>query len=104
MTYPQLSLYIDGEFIQGGGRRDFDSAYFAWVAYEADTAGHEAMLEAVKGEGRVIRFLDVRTTPEAAKHAAEMHEIYAKMGEEHLREAEDVSDTELDAALKEAGV
>lgn len=24
MTYPQLSLYIDGEFIQGGGRREQD--------------------------------------------------------------------------------
>ena len=24
MTYPTLSLYIDGEFIQGGGRREQD--------------------------------------------------------------------------------
>src|SRR5690348_11260301 len=23
------------------GRRDFDSSYFCWVAYEADGAGHE---------------------------------------------------------------
>ena len=24
MTYPQLSLYIDGQFIQGGGRKEAD--------------------------------------------------------------------------------
>ena len=24
MTYPQLSLYIDGEFIHGGGRKEQD--------------------------------------------------------------------------------
>lgn len=85
------------------GRRDFDSAYFAWVAYETENAGHDAVLETMKAENRVIRFLDVRTTKEAAKHAAEMHEIYARMPEQN--QAEDgVSDVELDAALKEAGV
>ncbi|KND46825.1 MAG: hypothetical protein AB199_00090 [Parcubacteria bacterium C7867-004] len=85
------------------GRRDFDSAYFAWVAYETDNAGHEAVLAAVKAENRVIRFLDVRTTKDAAKHAAEMHEIYARMPENPSIDPE-VSDVELDAALKEAGV
>lgn len=87
-----------------GGRRDFDSAYFAWVAYEADSAAHEALLEAIKGEIRVIRFLDLRTDADAAKHAAEMHEIYARMGESSSTEGVDPSDDALDAALKEAGV
>jgi len=89
--------------VQGGGRRDFDSAYFAWFAYEADLAEHEAILESIKEEARVIRFIDLRTDVDSAKHAAEMHEIYAKMGETKSVEVE-VNDTELDAALKEAGV
>jgi ribosomal protein S6 len=90
--------------VQGGGRRDFDSAYFAWFAYEADVAGHEAVLEAVQGEGRVIRFIDLRTERDAATHAAEMHEMYAKLAQERpAPEEPEVSDTELDAALKEAG-
>lgn len=95
--------YTISQKVQGGGRRDFDTAYFAWFAYEADSVEHEAVVEAAKAEGRIIRFIDLRTDAETAKHAAEMHEIYAKMGEVQQTEGE-VSDTELDAALKEAGV
>jgi ribosomal protein S6 len=95
--------YTISQKVQGGGRRDFDSAYFAWFAYEADLAGHEAVLEAAKAESRLLRYIDLRTEKDAAIHAAEMHEIYAKMGETNQAEAE-VNDTELDAALKEAGV
>jgi ribosomal protein S6 len=95
--------YTISQKVQGGGRRDFDSAYFAWFAYEAAAPEHEAILEAAKAEGRVIRFIDLRTDADSAKHAAEMHEIYAKMGEGQPAEGE-VNDTELDAALKEAGV
>lgn len=85
------------------GRRDFDSAYFCWVAYEANGAGHDAVLEVVKAENRIIRFLDLRTTKDAAKHAAEMHEFYANMPESPL-EAGEAADAQLDAVLKEVGV
>lgn len=86
-------------------RRDFDSAYFAWIAYEADTKGHDAVLETAKAEIRIIRFIDIRTDRAAAEHAAEMHEIYAKAALQQGTESvvEDVVDAELDAALKEAG-
>ncbi|MES2668412.1 MAG: hypothetical protein V4644_01825 [Patescibacteria group bacterium] len=94
--------YTISRKVQGGGRRDFDTAYFAWFAYEADLAEHEAINAAAQAESRIIRFLDLRTDAESAKHAAEMHEIYAKMGEGKPEDAEP-SDTELDAALKEAG-
>lgn len=89
--------------VQGGGRRDFDSAYFAWFAYEADAEGHAALLDAVQAEGRVIRFIDLRTDKDAATHAAEMHEMYAKLNTQREQEEADVSDDALDAALKEAG-
>ena len=95
--------YTISQKVQGGGRRDFDTAYFAWFAYEADIAEHEAIVEAAKAEARLIRYIDLRTDAETAKHAAEMHEIYAKMGEGQQAEGE-ASDAELDAALKEAGV
>lgn len=83
-------------------RRDFDSSFFAWFAYEVDGAGHEAVIEAAKAEDRIFRFIDVRTTKDAAKHAAEMHEIMLRAANDK-REAieEEVSETELDAALKE---
>lgn len=87
-----------------GGRRDFTSAFFAWIAYEANGQGHDSVLEAVKGEERIIRFLDLRTTKDAAKHSAEMAELYAKMpSDEEAAAEDDVSDVELDAALKDAG-
>ena len=88
------------------GRRDFNSAYFAWVAYEADGRGHDEMLELAKGHKALVRFLDVKTDKEAAKHAAEMHEIYAKLGEkeEGQTQEEEVSDVELEAALKDAEI
>lgn len=81
------------------GRHDFDAAYFSWVAYEGSGACHEAALEAVKAEKRVIRFLDIRTTKDEAKHAAEMREMRHKMPE---ADAAPVSDSELDAALETA--
>jgi len=86
------------------GRRDFDSAYFCWVAYEVDGAGHDSIIETIKADTRIIRFLDLRTTKEAAKHSAEMHEFYANLPETPLEAGGDVSEAQLDAALKEAGV
>src|SRR5690606_34030945 len=89
--------------VQGGGRRDFDTAYFAWFVYEADGAEHDAVVAAAKAESRLIRFLDLKTDAETARHAAEMHELYARMGESRSVDS-DSKDALLDAALKEAGI
>jgi ribosomal protein S6 len=83
-------------------RRDFDSSFFSWFAYEVDGAGHDAVVEAAKAENRIFRFIDLRTTKEAAQHSAEMHEIMLKAAQDKRDMVEEeVSDTELDAALKE---
>jgi len=88
------------------GRRDFNSAFFAWVAYECEGAGHDDMLTFAKEHKALVRFIDVRTDKEAATHAAEMHEIYAKLGEKEEGQTpeEEVSDVELEAALKDAEI
>lgn len=87
------------------GRRDFDSAFFSWIAYETDGQGHDAVTAAARAESRIIRFLDIRTTKEEAKHSAEMQAVYASAAEGAASEEEEtVSEVELDAALKEAGV
>lgn len=83
-----------------GGRRDFDASFFAWIAYEADGAGHEKVADAAGAENRVFRFLDIRTTKEEARHSAEMQELLARTPESADSEA-GVSDAELDEALKE---
>lgn len=84
------------------GRRDFNTSFFGWVVYEVNGAGHNAITTAMQSDLRVIRFLDLRTTKEAAKHSAEMHEFYRKAPEAAVEE--DAADAELDAALKEVGV
>ena len=86
------------------GRRDFDSAFFCWIAYETDGAGHEGIAEFTRSQSTIISSLDIRTTREAAKHSAEMHELFARAALEEPTSEDEVSEVELDAALKEAGV
>ena len=85
------------------GRRDFDSSFFAWIAYEADGAGHEAVGAVAKETASIFRFIDVRTDKEAAKHFSEMQELLAKVPASEVVE-EEVLDTDLDAALKQVEV
>ena len=82
------------------GRRDFDSSYFSWVAYETDGAGHEAVAALAREEKAIFRFLDIRTDKESALHFSEMQELLAKAPQPEGEEGE-VSDTEIDQALKE---
>jgi ribosomal protein S6 len=91
--------------MEHGGRRDFAASHFAWVAYETDGQGHEKVAEAARAESRVFRFIDIRTSKEGAKHSAE---LYAAMQEGAEKggapDGEEVSDAELDQALKEVEV
>ncbi len=98
----QLAYTISRQ--EPSGRRDFDSAFFAWIAYESDAARHAEGIEALKREARVIRFLDVVTTKEAARHSAEAAELKAKAPEKKEGDEGAVSDAALDAALEHAGV
>lgn len=82
-----------------GGCRDFNASNFSWIAYEADGAGHEAVTALAEGTPSIFRFLDVRTEKDAAKHFSEMQELLAKVPEPETTE-EEVSETELDNALK----
>lgn len=64
------------------GRRDFDSAYFCWIAYEADGPAHQEIGTMARENTRIVRYIDLKTTKEEAKHAAEMHEIFASAPQE----------------------
>jgi len=81
------------------GRRDFDSAYFSWIAYETTPENHNEVIGAVKINTRVIRFIDIVTTKDAARHAAEMYELSLKAPERE-ENAEETAGAELDAALE----
>lgn len=81
------------------GRRDFDSAYFAWIAYETDAAKHEEALGSIKANNKVVRYLDILTDKETARHAAEMRELLTQAPPVENEAAS--ADAELDAALAE---
>lgn len=81
------------------GRRDFDSAYFAWLAYETPAPEHAEILAAASANKHIIRFIDLLTEKDAARHAVEMREISVKMPE-RTEDPEAVLGAELDVALE----
>ena len=84
------------------GRRDFNSGFFCWISYETDAAGHEKVATMARENTRIIRFLDIRSTVEEAKHAADMQEIFAQMASEAGEmEEEEPARTEAEAAPAE---
>lgn len=87
-----------------GGRRDFDSAYFAWIAYEASADSHEEVLAAARGNTKIVRFIDLVTSKEAA-HAAAERALLAQKTDVALDEPETgeaAEEATLDAALEKA--
>lgn len=99
----QLAYTISRQ--ETGGRRDFNSAFFCWIAYETAQDTHDEILAAAKADTRIIRFIDLVTTKEQARHSAELREIMMKAAaEEQEVDEEMASDTELDAALDAAVV
>lgn len=85
------------------GRRDFDSAFFAWIAYETSAAQHAEVLEAIKANKYIVRFIDLVTTKDAARHAFELRELALKAPEQDGA-GEEAADAELDAAIEGAAV
>jgi ribosomal protein S6 len=83
------------------GRRDFDTAYFCWIAYETDSAAHEELLTFVQGITSIIRFIDIRTDRETAHHAAEMHELFIRNAAEAAAGFEEEVDGGSDAEAAE---
>ncbi|MHB1769525.1 MAG: 30S ribosomal protein S6 [Minisyncoccota bacterium] len=97
----QLAYTISRQ--ETAGRRDFDSAYFSWIVYETPAEAHAEVLAAAAADKRIIRFIDVLTTKDAARHAVEMHELSQKVPE-HVSDPEGAADAELDAALESVAV
>lgn len=85
------------------GRRDFDSAHFSWIVYETTAPAHAEVLVAVNADKRVIRFIDVLTTKDAARHAVEIREVILK-APERAKEPEEAINAELDVALEHVAV
>lgn len=85
------------------GHRDFDSAYFSWIAYEATPSNHAEILTSADVDKRIIRFIDLLTTKDAARHSVEMHELAMKTPERE-EHTENALGTELDAAIEHAAV
>lgn len=95
----QLAYTISRQEV--AGRRDFDSAYFAWIVYEMIAADHNAVIASANANKSLVRFIDLLTTKDEARHSLEVHELLAKLPETET-DGEEVLNTELDAALESA--
>ena len=95
----QLAYTISRQDV--ANRRDFNSAYFGWIVYETTAAQHAEVITAAGANKSIIRFIDLITTKDEARHALEVHELSAKTPEpEHSSDDDEVSAVELDAALE----
>lgn len=97
----QLAYTISRQEV--AGRRDFDSAYFSWIVYETSAENHAEVLQAVNADKRIIRFIDLCTTKDAARHSVELRELSMKTPEK-TQDPEAVLGAELDAALESATI
>ncbi len=97
----QLAYTISRQ--EASGRRDFDSAYFCWIVYEAPTSSHAKILTQASEDTRIIRFIDLLTTKDAARHAVEMREIFLKTPK-RLEDPEVTASAELDAVLEKVAL
>lgn len=70
------------------GRRDFNSAFFCWIAYEADGAAHEQIASMARQNLQIVRFLDIRSSADEAKHSADMQEMFVQMANEPMEQEE----------------
>jgi len=93
----QLAYTISRQ--ETSGRRDFGSAYFAWIVYEAVASDHAEIITMASANKRIIRFIDLLTTKDSARHSAEMRELSMKT-QERADDAEEAAGAELDAALE----
>ncbi len=85
------------------GRRDFNSAFFSWIVYEALADGHAEIITAASANKHIIRFIDLLTTKDAARHSVEMRELSAK-ATEPAEDSETTPNAELDTALERVEV
>lgn len=85
------------------GRRDFDSAYFSWIVYEISAENHADVVKMAGAEKRIIRFIDLVTTKDAARHSVEIRELSMK-APEPTEDPEAVLGAELDVALESSTI
>jgi len=97
----QLAYTISRQ--ETSGRRDFDSAYFSWIVYEATPLDHAEILTSADVDKRIVRFIDLLTTKDAARHSVEMHELSMKTPE-RVEDTEAALGSELDTALENVAV
>jgi ribosomal protein S6 len=97
----QLAYTISRQEV--AGRRDFNSAYFSWIVYEMVAIDHTDVIASMQGNKSIVRFIDLITTKDEARHSLEVHELLAKVPAPEV-DGEEVMNTELDAALENVAV
>ena len=97
----QLAYTISRQ--ETAGRRDFNAAYFCWIVYETSASNHAEIIKTASADTRIIRFIDLLTTKDAARHSVEVREFSMK-APERAKESEATLGAELDVALEHAAL
>ncbi len=97
----QLAYTISRQEVSG--RRDFDSAYFSWIVYEVSAEDHAEIVKTASTDKRIVRFIDLCTTKDAARHSVELRELSLKTPTTR-EEQEAAIGAELDIALESATI
>jgi ribosomal protein S6 len=97
----QLAYTISRQEV--AGRRDFATAYFGWIVYETTPERHTEIVREAGANPSMVRFIDLITTKDAARHALEVHELLEKTPVLES-DPEEVLSTEVDAALEGATI
>jgi ribosomal protein S6 len=100
----QLAYTISRQEV--AGRRDFDSAYFAWIVYETVATNHTEIITMMSANTSIVRFIDLVTDKETARHALEAHELAQKSApiEQDIEQDAEALGAELDVALESAAL
>ena len=94
----QLAYTISRQEV--AGRRDFDSAYFSWIVYEASAVNHDEVITSATTGKNIVRFIDLLTTKDSARHSVEIRELAMKTPEREEESDATPAGADLDAAIE----
>jgi ribosomal protein S6 len=80
------------------GRRDFNSAFFFWIAYVAQVSDHGALIESFTEDKNIIRYIDLKTTKELAEYSSQMQELFIEEAKQSVGQ-EEIPEVEVDAEV-----
>ncbi len=99
----RITLAYTISLMEHSGRHDFSATFFGWIAYSSDGVVHSQIIDMIKEQGDIFRYIDIRTTKEEAQHAATQHEErYRREQKEGVQQEEKTDEEHTPARTQES--